>query len=305
MKNFLKQYFTFNNRERNGIIVLLAIIVLLIISIQLVPYIIKQPTVDFNYLNEHVKQLQQTSVKDTSDELALSSLEIEMNNSPASEKKEQLFNFNPNSATTDELKQLGFSEKLIHTLINYRNKGGRFHKKEDLKKVYGIKENFYQAIESYIVFDSVKQAAPLHSDNYREEKSLSDEMELNSADSISLVKLRGIGPSFAHRIIAYRNKLGGFYKMEQLKEVYGLDSSMYALVSSQLDINDQQLTTININTATVDELKRHPYIKYNFANLIVNYRTQHGLYKDVDDIKKLRLVSDELYLKLAPYLTTK
>ncbi|MBI2270851.1 MAG: helix-hairpin-helix domain-containing protein [Bacteroidetes bacterium] len=299
MKNFLRQYFTFNNRERNGIIVLLSIIVLLIVSIQLVPFLVKPPPIDFNYVQGQIKQLQNVHAGDTSEpQLALSSLE--MDGAVVSEKKEQLFNFNPNTVTPDELKQLGFSSRLIHTILNYRNKGGHFYKKEDLKKIYGLKENLYQKLELYIILDSAKQTSPL-----LVERSPGGEAELNTADSISLVKLRGVGPSFAHRIISYRKKLGGFYKMEQLREVYGLDSSMYALVSQQLELNPQQLARININTANVDQLKKHPYIKSNIANLIVNYRDQHEAYENVDDIKKLRLVTDELYLKLAPYLTTK
>lgn len=307
MKHFLKQYFTFNNRERNGIIILLSIIILLIISIQLVPFLVKPPPVDFNYIQEQVKQLQDLHTIDTSGEqLTLSSLEID--HTVVSEKEEQLFNFNPNTVTPDELKQLGFSERLIHTLSNYRSKGGHFYKKEDLKKIYGLKETLYQTLEPYILLDSTQRFSPLtvYPEQSREVyPERSRRTELNTVDSIALVKLRGVGPSFAHRIISYRKKLGGFYKMEQLREVYGLDSSMYTLVSQQLVLDPERLALININKASVDELRKHPYIKSNIANLIVNYRDQHGSYENIDNIKRLHLVTDELYLKLAPYLTTK
>jgi len=296
MKEILKAYFTYNNRERNGIIILLAIIVLLIVSMQLLPYVVKPPEVNFINLEKEVTDLNVNQINQTSDEVAVASVNEE---TEIKDLQQQLMNFDPNTADEAAFKQLGFSGKQIKTLLNYRNKGGHFYKKEDLKKIYGVSETFYEKVEPFIVFNSTKT----HSDiPERKTEMVANKVELNAADSLTLVALRGIGPAFAHRMIVYRNKLGGYYEIQQLKEVYGMDSARFELFSSQLSLNSDLIKKMNINSVKLEDLKKHPYVKYELANLIINYRNQHGAYQHVDDIKKLRLLTDEVYLKLVPYL---
>lgn len=308
MKSTIKKYFTFNNRERNGIILLLAIIVLLIISIQLTPYFIKPPGPAVASLTKAEPLDVQSSSTDTL-ESAMPVSELESIGTFHEKKKKELFNFNPNTVTPEELNQLGLTPKFVRTFTNYRNKGGHFYKKEDFKKVYGLSDQSYHELEPFIIFENhnepislgaISPASNIPKLPIAKEPAI---LELNTCDSLALLNLRGIGPSFAHRIIAYRNKLGGFYSLEQLKEVYGLDSSKYDLILPQLKLNAQNLNRLNINTVTAEELKKHPYIKYSIANLIINYRNQHGVYKNIEEVKKLRLISDELYSKLEPYLT--
>jgi len=128
-------------------------------------------------------------------------------------------------------------------------------------------------------------------------------IELNSADTTDLKKLEGIGSSFAKRIISYRNRLGGFAKKEQLLEVYGMDSTRYSEFSDFVSVNTFLITQININTATFNELKSHPYIGYNIALSLVNMRKSQGKFNAVSDIKKSVLISEKLYEKLLPYIT--
>lgn len=309
MINFLKQYFTFNNRQRNGVIVLIAVIVLLIISIQLAPYIVKQPAIEFVEIPKLTKPFSNTLAADSSTYVVQSSIYPELSENKMEENKITLFEFNPNSVTADELKRLGFSKKLVHTFINYRNKGGRFYKKTDLKKIYGVNENFYCSIEPYITFDLKNNyaSAEIEMLNVKRQNTIANEqpIEINSADSITLLQLKGVGPAFAHRIISYRTNLGGFYNLQQLKEIYGIDSALFSLISNQLVLNANEIRLINLNTANVNELKKHPYIKYAIANLIINYRNQHGAYTNIEEIKKLHLVTHEVYFKLSPYLSVR
>ena len=104
------------------------------------------------------------------------------------------------------------------------------------------------------------------------------------------------------RIINFRDKLGGFYKAEQVAETFGLADSVFQKIKSRLTLSNSAVKQFNINTASVDELKAHPYIKYNLANAIVQYRTQHGNFASVADIKQIMMVTEEMYSKAAPYL---
>jgi len=128
-------------------------------------------------------------------------------------------------------------------------------------------------------------------------------LEVNTVDSIQLIKIKGIWPALASRIIKKRNWLGGYLKLEQLKEVYGLTEEVYSKIVPQLTIDPNLVTKININKATVEQLKSHPYIDYKVANSIYWMRQNHGLFKNVDDIKKSDLINEELFSKIAPYLT--
>lgn len=129
-------------------------------------------------------------------------------------------------------------------------------------------------------------------------------IELNSADSIQLVKIDGVWPALAGRIIKRRNYLGGYITVEQLKEVYGLNDEVFMKISPQIIIDPTNISKININKATIEDLKSHPYIDYKVANSIYMIRQNHGFYKNIEDIKKSDLINDELFSKIAPYLKT-
>lgn len=106
----------------------------------------------------------------------------------------------------------------------------------------------------------------------------------------------------ALRIITFRDKLGGFYTTDQVGETFGLQDSVFQKIKSRLSINIAAVKHFNINTATVDEMKSHPYIRYNIANAIVQYRNQHGNFASVAAIKNIMLVTDDIFNKAAPYL---
>ncbi len=126
---------------------------------------------------------------------------------------------------------------------------------------------------------------------------------LNSADTLDLKELRGIGSAYARRIIAYREKLGGFVRKEQLREVWGIDTALYARIVPQITIDASQIRKININTTNIDQLKRHPYLDYYLAKEIVKHREKYGNFSTTEDLLKVNLIDDNTFNLIKPYLT--
>jgi competence ComEA-like helix-hairpin-helix protein len=97
--------------------------------------------------------------------------------------------------------------------------------------------------------------------------------------------------------------LGGFYDVNQVAETFGLPDSTFQKIKSRLVLTNSAVKNININTALLDDMKVHPYIRYSMANAIIQYRAQHGNFSSIADIKKIMLVTDEIYKKVEPYIT--
>jgi len=307
VKNFIRDYLTFNRRERKGTIVLVAIVLLLIGYLSFSSYLFPKEKYDSSEFDKQVAEIEkQDHVEDSLNDskFTYDQNDYKLPNSSQPKIKQQLFPFNPNNLPDANWKKLGLSDKQIKSIKNYEAKGGKFRKKEDVKKMYVITAEMYASLEPYIQIPEEEKKTetnkPFEKKEYVKEKLL---VELNSADTAELDKLKGIGSSFAKRIVKYRDLLGGFVKKEQLLEVYGFDKEKYDGLSENITVDVSKVKKININTATVEELKKQVYIKYNLAKLIVNYRKQHGNFKSVEEIKKLDLVNDELFAKLAPYLT--
>lgn len=221
----------------------------------------------------------------------------------------QYFKFDPNSASSSELHRLGLSQKQIRVVKNYLAKGGRFYKTEDFKKIYSISEAQYTVLEPFIQiiqnkgFSSREQKLPEDKDHVSKLGNSTLIVELNTADSVMLDQLRGIGPAFASRIIRFRNRLGGFYRKEQLKEVYGMDSLRYSQIENQLVVNASSVNRLNLNKATFEELRHHPYLTFKQINAIIQYRKQHGDYASADDLRKVLILNEEIIRKIEPYLS--
>jgi competence ComEA-like helix-hairpin-helix protein len=130
-------------------------------------------------------------------------------------------------------------------------------------------------------------------------------IELNTADTSKLTQLNGIGLSFAKRIISYRDRLGGFIRKEQLKEVFGLDSEKYAGLQVQVSVDASRIRKININMVTFDGLSHFPYFTYKQANAVIQFRGQHGEYDSLDDLKNIVIMDDATLQKIKPYITFK
>ena len=306
MKHFLREYFTFNRRERNGVFILLSIILILILYLSFSDYFFVREKPDFSKFEKEISEFEKQqvpvdSVRDSTPEYSQNDYKVFSRKNDNKNRVER-FDFNPNNLRDSDWNRLGLSEKQIRVIKNYESKGGKFRTKEDVKKMYCIQPELYSSLEPYIQIPEIASPIIEHQQLTNNHQPLF--LELNSADSIQLDQLKGIGFSFARRIIKYREMLGGFINKDQLLEVYGLDKEKYDGLAANVSVDISKVKKLNINLIAAEELKKHPYVKYNLANLIVSYRKQHGNYGSVADIKKLNLVNDEIYAKLAPYLTT-
>ncbi len=309
MKTFLKDYFSFSKKEFNGILILC----ILITAILLFPFVcrlLKKPEkYEFSQFHREIKEFQASALSEKSYSYKDIKNEIE-----DKELKATYFNFDPNGLPEQEWKKLGFSDRQIKVIKNYESKGGKFYTKNDVKKIYSITASQFARIEPYISIE------PKYSKEEKEHKSYENNkfentpekypkkttsviVELNDADSAKMETIRGIGPAFASRIVKYRNRLGGFYSKEQLREVFGLDSVKYEQIKDMVTINPSNIKKINVNTATFDEMKKHPYLTYKQMNAIIQYRKQHGEYKSADDLKKVVILNAEIIRKIEPYIT--
>ena len=287
LKKLLKEYFVFSTGERKGIIWLLTILVLLI-------------SLPFFYgvmLPMQPLEIKITDLKSYDDaQKTLVSYHLETEN--------KLFNFDPNIISDDEFSKLGFSKFNIKTIRNFLSKGGKFRKPEDVKKIFGVKLELFQKLEPFIVIKSAENNNHSFSDSTKTQKKYTTKkvVEINSADSIELVGLYRIGPATASRIIDYRNKLGGFLKLEQLTEIWGFDEDVLYDLNGKVTVDASKAIIHNVNTVSADELKTHPYFKYKLSNAIVNYRKQHGNFLKMDDLKNIVLINDSIYKRITLYL---
>ena len=219
---------------------------------------------------------------------------------PLSDDKIQdpvLFPFNPNNLTIKQWQQLGLSSRQAAIIKHYEAKGGTFHSKDDVKKMYSITADDYKRLEPYISLPetgiSSKKVKP------------GTIIELNTADTAKLTELTGIGPSFADRIISYRNRLGGFFRKEQLLEVYSFDSTKYAEIKGRISVDPSRIKKISINTISINQLRIFPYLNYKQANAVIEYRAQHGKYSSIADLKNIVLIDDQLLTRIKPYFDFK
>ena len=127
-------------------------------------------------------------------------------------------------------------------------------------------------------------------------------MDVNKNDTAAFIALPGIGVKLSQRIVNFRERLGGFYKIDQIGETFGLADSIFQKIKPYLKLDNTPLRKIDINTASLEQLKAHPYLRYALGNAIIQYRSQHGNFTSVTDIKKIMLITDDVFNKVAPYL---
>ena len=278
----IKDYFQFNKKERNGILLLSCLLLLLILFYQFSHLLKQESRTDFS-----------------SFEKALAELEYEQE--PTIEKqKDSLFYFNPNTLADKGWLVLGLPSTKLSVLRNFQKSGAIFKTKTDLKNCFAITDEFYEKVEIYISIPKIKKTE----NPIIKIKKTKQIVELNQADSLQLISINGVGPFYAKQILKYRKELGGFRNYAQITEIWGLENLEIQKLKQQTSIDTLHIRKVNVNTIELEQLKLHPYLNYKQAKMILNYRKQHGDFKQVKDIRKIKPISPELFRKIAPYLKT-
>ena len=212
--------------------------------------------------------------------------------------------FNPIQVSDKEWLRRGLSKKQLRTFRNFQFKGGSFLKANDFDKLYGWNSAWLKEAKREMVFEeSTENFEKTDLENVNKEPSFETKvrLDLNTADSSSLVDLKGIGPFYATQIIKYRNQLGGFVEEAQLMEVYKMREENFNNLMEQARLGSE-IECLLVSSILVEELASHPYISWVQARGMVSFRELHGHFRTIDDVKSTRLFSEEELVKLKPYL---
>jgi competence protein ComEA len=224
--------------------------------------------------------------------------------------------FDPNALTAEGWEARGVPHFVAGRIVNYGQKAGGFRAKAQVQRIYGLPDSVYQRLAPYM---QLPDALPGRGDKYAATDRLTfgekggfprkpahlQPFDLNLADTTHLMLIKGIGRGRAKWIIKHREELGGYLTENQLAEVFVLRDApdlvdslrKYTFVASSFAPRP-----VSVNSASFDELWPHPYIGKPLARLIVAYRKQHGPFATPDDLRQLKLLKEENFVKLRPYV---
>jgi DNA uptake protein ComE-like DNA-binding protein len=309
MWNSIKDFFGFNKRQERGVFVLSLILIVVIFlnhyAPVLAPDIPKHISKNAQYLQQIKLQAYEEPIKYAS--FSNKNIKHQVIDSLVVIHAEKTFD--PNTVDINELVSIGLPKKIASNINKYRSKGGKFYHKEDLRRIYGMTDDIYHKLEPHIQMKEKKRKWRVSNDQEtfskpkKEKLAVTIALGINSADSAQLLVVDGIGPFYAGEIINYRNRLGGYNNINQLKELYRMDSAKFERMKKQLFLDSIPLKKININTATFKQVLRHPYIDYETTKYIMNKRNKLGKYAALYQLKDEKYFPDELYNKLLPYLS--
>jgi len=275
---FFQKLFSFSYAEARGFVNLFIVCLAALMLIFISKFLMHNPT-----------------PVDLEDARKLDSLVRILENTGLSHEKSELFSFDPNILPTDSLILLGIDKKVATIIGNYRKKGGRFHSREDLKKIYGLSDQTYNALSEFIDLpDSI---------SISKNKSINFSIDINQANAAQLKEIQMVGDVLSARIVKYREALGGFIEKEQIEEVYGLsDVALLNLKSSIIIKSGFRPRAIKINYDSLEVLKNHPYISDQLAEDIIRFRTINSIIESEKVLTNFKSIDKSNFQKLIFYL---
>lgn len=294
-----KDFFYYTKSERRVILLLLAIALLLL---------------GIWAIMEYLRPVEVPVTLSESEEIDsfLANLEeqekIRKSHTPKNEISAVLQPFDPNTADSVLLRQLGLPVYIVRNILKYRAKGGVFRSPESFSRIYGLKEEVYQKLKPYITIAPLVSVSHVRTDTFRQLKDTipyipkyeeGTIVDLNKADTSILKRIPGIGSTLARMIVVYRQRLGGFYDVSQLQEVphVGVELNKWFVVTPA------GLHKIQVNSASLDKLRSHPYMDFYKVKAIMEYRRKRGKIKGLSQLSMFEEFTEKDLKRLSPYLT--
>lgn len=285
LRLYVRAFFGFSRMETNGFLILMPLVLILLFS---------EPVYRTLVDPEPLTGLDRT------DSLLAWMASQERVKSPASLDSIVFHSFDPNQITREGLVALGLNDRTAERMVSYRSKGGRFRRKVDVGKIYGMDSSWLKHAGDWMKFPKEEIGAARQQPR---KKRLVLE-DINTTDTLRLQDVYGIGPALARRIVTFRDRLGGFVFMEQLRDVYGLDSVVVERVKRQFEVKPGfEPRMLNLQKATYDEIIQHPYISRRQAQAIVAYRKQHDGLDSLEQLVEIKVLDGKWLSKVRPYLT--
>jgi competence protein ComEA len=209
--------------------------------------------------------------------------------------------FDPNYYSAEQWMNLGLSKKQANSILKFARYGLKSNK--DLQKIFVLPSELFLLIKDSTFYSNNEFEKDKNKTVFVSSNSITKEViNINNADEKTLISLKGIGPFYAKNIIRKRDELGGFYSINQLYEVWKMDSITVSILEPQILIQEFDIQKIQLNKVTFEELKKHPYLSWNLANSIIKLRKNLGEFKSIEDIKKSVLMTNVIFEKIKPYL---
>lgn len=287
-----KNFFYFSGSQRAGIVLLLILISVTVILNRFLPVIFpSEPVLDDSVYSAEFEKFKSSLVTLDSLDYArwkskyprYDKLSGKLGSSDYN--RYELFDFDPNTLDSVGFVKLGLKSYIASNILKFRSKGGKFKNSEDFSKVYGLKPEKYNELSDYIHINLNKEDLKSISDT--EENFKPVVVELNSADSASLLSIKGVGKYFAQAILHFRLVSGGYYAVEQLNDIRGMTPELYEKISAVCSVNPSLIRKIKINTASIDKLKSHPYLNFYQSKQIYELRRRKGKLSGIQDLEKL------------------
>ncbi len=298
MKRIVKDYFTFSKKERTAIFILLLLMAVFVALPYFYPDKNHPPSIN-KALVDFVAQAKQLSADSfVYEENSRSNFSDESRYGTTVIK--ETFPFDPNTIGDDAWRRLGISDKTIRTINNYRNKGGQFRQPEDLRKIWGIRKEDADRLVPYVRVEREtdnRDPKTSYSKTFTT-KGVPKNIDINIASEEDWALLPGIGEVLAKRIVAFREKAGGFTSAAHVKKTYGISDSVFNAIEKYLTTDARYLPKVNLNTASVYQLKDRLGIEEPVARSMVVFRKQYGPYQSVQELKKLVFLPDSVFQRI-------
>ncbi len=232
------------------------------------------------------------------------------------EREEAFFGFNPNEITKADWVSLGLSPYQADGVMRFKDRIGGFKSKRDLERVYVLPDGWFARHKADVELpdDKPHRAKPQYTD-YKSKatsqfarefpKKVAETVtlvELNAADSLDLMDIRGVGAKSARQVIRYRNALGGFRTIEQLAEIRYLHPNVLQKLMETVRVDSNLIRPMNLNEVAVEDLAKHPYLSWKMAQSIIDMRAHRKRFSHVDEILEHHRMTDSLFLQIRPYI---